>query len=60
MLDKINAYFAPIREKRRELAARPGYVEEVLRRGAERARSEPRATMDLVRHAVSMNPSPGG
>jgi tryptophanyl-tRNA synthetase len=60
LLDKINAYFGPFREKRKELAARPGHVEEVLRRGAERARAEARATMALVRSAVGMNPSPAG
>ena len=34
LLDKINAYFAPFRQKRKELAANPEHVEEVLRNGA--------------------------
>jgi tryptophanyl-tRNA synthetase len=54
LLDKINQYFAPFRERRKELAARTGYVEEVLRRGAERARAEARKTMELARQAVGM------
>ena len=42
LLEKINAYFGPAREKRKELAAHPEQVEEVLKRGAERARAEAR------------------
>jgi tryptophanyl-tRNA synthetase len=54
LLEKIDGYFAPAREKRKQLAADPGYVEEVLRRGAQRARTEARRTMALVREAVGM------
>jgi tryptophanyl-tRNA synthetase len=36
LADRILAHFAEARERRRELEARPGYVEEVLRAGAER------------------------
>jgi tryptophanyl-tRNA synthetase len=60
LLEKINAYFGPFREKRKQLAAQPDYVEEVLRRGAQRARAEARATMALVRQAVGMQPAPVG
>jgi tryptophanyl-tRNA synthetase len=58
LLDKVNAYFGPFREKRKELAARPEYVEEVLRRGARKARDEAHKTMVLVRQAVGMGPRP--
>jgi len=54
LLEKINAYFTPAREKRKELAAHPEQVEEVLRHGAERARAEARRTITLVREAVGM------
>jgi tryptophanyl-tRNA synthetase len=60
LLDKINAYFGPFREKRKELAARPGYVEEVLRSGAQKARAEAQKTMALVRQAVGMAARPAG
>ncbi len=60
LLDKINAYFGPAREKRKELAARPEYVEEVLRNGARRAREEARKTLALVRQAVGMPPASVG
>jgi tryptophanyl-tRNA synthetase len=58
LLEKLNAYFGPFRERRRELAARPDYVEDVLREGARRARAEARQTMELVREAVGMCPRP--
>ncbi len=54
LLEKINAHFGPVREKRKQLAANPDYVEDVLRRGAQRARTEARKTMALVRCAVGM------
>jgi tryptophanyl-tRNA synthetase len=54
LLQKIDSFFAPARERRRQLAADPEYVEGVLRRGAQKARAEARATMALVRKAVGM------
>jgi tryptophanyl-tRNA synthetase len=54
LLERINAYFAPFREKRKHLAAQPDYVEAVLSEGARRARGEARKTMALVREAVGM------
>lgn len=53
---KIDEYFAPMRERRKALAQDPGYVEDVLRDGAKRARAEAQATMALVREAVGMKP----
>jgi tryptophanyl-tRNA synthetase len=54
LLEKVSAYFGPAREKRKQLAAHPEQVEEVLRQGAQRARAEARRTMALVREAVGM------
>ena len=54
LLAKIDGYFQPFREKRKELAAKPDHVEEVLRDGARKARAEARETMKLVREAVGM------
>ncbi|MCI0681896.1 MAG: tryptophan--tRNA ligase [Gemmataceae bacterium] len=51
---KIDDYFAPFRAKRGELAQRPDTVEDVLREGARRARTEAQATMDLVRKATGL------
>jgi tryptophanyl-tRNA synthetase len=54
LLEKIDAFFGPFREKRKKLAADPGYVEDVLRDGAKRARAEAAKTMDLVRSATGL------
>jgi tryptophanyl-tRNA synthetase len=48
----------PAREERKQLAADPGQVEGVLRRGAQKARAEAQQTMALVRRAVGMRPQP--
>jgi tryptophanyl-tRNA synthetase len=58
LLAKLDAYFAPFRDKRKQLANDPGAVEEVLRRGAARARAEAQATMALVREAVGFSSRP--
>ena len=58
LLEKINAHFDAARQKRKKLAADPDYVEDVLRRGAQRARAEAQETMALVREAVGMRPCP--
>ncbi len=47
-------HFAPARKRREELAADPGYVEGVLRSGAERAREAAEKTMSRVRRAVGL------
>ena len=51
---KIDAYFAPFRAKRKQLAEHPDTVEDVLREGARKARAEAQHTMDLVRAATGL------
>ena len=46
--------FAPFRAKRAELQANPDFVEAVLRKGAERARSAATLTLDKARKAVGI------
>ena len=46
--------FAPFRARRAELQANPGFVEDVLRDGAARARAEARKTLDRARAAVGL------
>ena len=58
LLAKIDAFFAPAREQRKQLAAQSEYVEGVLQAGARRARAEARQTLCLVRMAVGMLPQP--
>jgi tryptophanyl-tRNA synthetase len=58
LLAKIDAHFAPARERRKQLERNPGIVEEALSLGARRAREVARVTLRLVRQAVGMNPTP--
>ncbi len=55
LLEKMETYFGPARQRRKELARNPNMVEDVLRRGAQRARAEAQQTMAQVREAVGMN-----
>lgn len=54
LLAKINEHFAPMREKRAELENHMDYVEEVLSRGAEKARAEAQKTLSAARKAVGL------
>jgi len=54
LLAKINEHFAPMREKRAELENNMDFVEEVLRKGAEKARAETRKTLQAARKAVGL------
>jgi tryptophanyl-tRNA synthetase len=60
LLEKIDAHFGPLRERRKKLARNEATVEEVLREGARRARAEAQRTMGLVREAVGMKGRPVG
>jgi len=51
----IMEYFAPFRRKREELARDIPFVESVLKKGAERAKTEARATLDKARSSVGIN-----
>jgi tryptophanyl-tRNA synthetase len=52
--DAVNERFAPVRARRAELAADPGYARQVLRDGCGRARSLAAATLGEVRDAMGM------
>ena len=54
LYDKYTEYFAEMRERRKELVAKPELVEDVLLDGATRARKVARATLDRVRTAVGL------
>ena len=45
LLEKVTVYFAPYRQKRAELLAKPDFVDDVLRDGAQRARAIARQTL---------------
>lgn len=52
--EKINEYFAPFREKRIELAAKPDYVADVVHEGGKRARAIAIATLKKARDAMGI------
>jgi tryptophanyl-tRNA synthetase len=50
----INANLAPIRERRAQLEADRGYVDRILKEGADRARATASETMSVVRKALKL------
>lgn len=52
--DAINEHLAPMRARRAELAADPGYLESVLEEGNEKANQEAYQTLQQVREAMQM------
>jgi tryptophanyl-tRNA synthetase len=52
--EAVNERFAPIRARRAELAADPGYARQVLRDGCARARAVAEQTLSEVRAAMGM------
>ncbi|MBI4853371.1 MAG: tryptophan--tRNA ligase [Acidobacteria bacterium] len=55
LLKKIDEYFAPFRLRRKELVNDKAYVEEVLRKGAIRAREEASKTLKSARLACGID-----
>lgn len=54
LAEKINGALAPLREKRAELAAKPGYLEEVLSEGARQATALARETLGEVKEKMGL------
>jgi len=52
--EAVNTYFAPLRQRRREIEGDPAYVESVLRQSNERANEVAEATLDEVRTRMGM------
>jgi len=55
LLAAMERFLAPIRERRKELEARPRLVDEILAAGSERARREAAATLHEVRAAMRLD-----
>jgi tryptophanyl-tRNA synthetase len=51
----LNAFLAPIRERRAHYAARPAYIEEIIVEGSRRARAIAQETLDRARDAMKMS-----
>ncbi len=54
LFEAVWSHFEPLRQRREELVADPGYVEKVLEEGADRARAVADAVLDRVRRAVGL------
>ncbi len=54
LFDAMWDFYAPMRARREEIVAKPGYVEEVLAAGAEKARAVAQGTLDRVWRAVGL------
>lgn len=54
VVELLHGYFRPFRQKRQDLENNRDYVEEVLCRGAQRARAVARVTMKRVRDATGL------
>ncbi|MEU0374011.1 tryptophan--tRNA ligase [Streptomyces sp. NPDC006283] len=54
--EAVEELLRPIRKRHAELAADPGHVDEVLRKGAERARAMARPTVDAAYRAIGLLP----
>jgi len=48
-------FIAPIREKAESIRTNPAYLQEVMEKGAAKARKSAAATMELVREAIGLN-----
>jgi tryptophanyl-tRNA synthetase len=56
LAERMIDLFATARERRRELSAKPGYVEEVLRAGAERLRPLAEETIQVCHERMGLGP----
>ncbi|MGW3494100.1 tryptophan--tRNA ligase [Streptomyces sp. NPDC001020] len=54
--DAVVEALRPVQARHKELCADPGYVEEVLRRGAQKARAMARPTVDAAYRAIGLLP----
>jgi tryptophanyl-tRNA synthetase len=54
LFGKLWEYFEPMRQRRAEILKDPGYIDTVLKRGAERANAEAGKVMKRVRGAVGL------
>jgi tryptophanyl-tRNA synthetase len=58
LADGINKTLEPFRERRREVAEKPGYVEEILQEGARYARAIAKETLSEVRGKMGISETP--
>ena len=57
LAERMIEFFAEARERRRELSAKPGYVEEIIRAGAERLRPLAEETIRVCHERMGLGPA---
>ncbi len=50
----LNQFLDPIRQRRKEFASQPKFVDDIIRRGSKRARGEAQETLKLVKEAMGL------
>jgi len=55
LANNINAFLAPIREKRKYYEERPELVDKILKEGTEKARKTAKETLRKVKEAMKLN-----
>jgi tryptophanyl-tRNA synthetase len=50
----LDAFLSPIRERRKALEEKPGYIKDILQHGSEKARAEGALTLEKVKAAMSI------
>ncbi len=55
LVEALNRFLDPIRRRRKKFAAQPELVDDIIRKGSERARKEAQETLKLVRQAMGLD-----
>lgn len=55
LIEALNRFLNPIRERRKEIESSSGKIEEIVRAGSAHAQNEARATLKLVKESMKMN-----
>ncbi len=55
LIDALERFLAPIRERRAQAEAKPGLVDEVIAEGSRRTRREAEETIRLAREAMGLS-----
>jgi len=55
LIEAVNRFLTPIRDRRKEIESRSGKIEEIVRTGSAHAQKEARETLKLVKESMKMN-----
>ena len=55
LVNAINEFLSPIREKRKKFSKKEGFIEDILKKGTEKARDEAGKTLSMVKKAMGID-----